>query len=91
VEVGYGCCITQYFDLAVLQNEHLCCRENTVACRNVAIKNNGRYKKGDKKDYIRSNALAKKVQLKGNTMEQYPPPIAYTPKKATTDTKNKTQ
>ena len=43
------------------------------------------------KIYIKSNAFAKKVTTKGNTMEQYPPPTAYTKKKAATEAKNKTQ
>jgi hypothetical protein len=44
-----------------------------------------------KENHIRSNAFAKKVTLKGNTMEQYPPPTLYTKKKAATEAKNKTQ
>lgn len=42
-------------------------------------------------NYIRSSASAKKVTTKGSTREQYPPPTAYTPKKAPTDNKNKIQ
>ncbi len=42
-------------------------------------------------DYIKSIAIAKNVTLNGKTIEQYPPPIAYTPKKAATDAKNNTQ
>lgn len=41
--------------------------------------------------YIKSSANAKNVTLNGNTIEQYPPPTAYTPKNATTDNKNKIQ
>ncbi len=41
--------------------------------------------------YIKSSANAKNVTLKGNIIEQYPPPTAYTPKNATTDNKNKIQ
>ena len=41
--------------------------------------------------YIRSSAKAKNVTLNGKIIEQYPPPIAYTPKKAATDNKNKIQ
>jgi hypothetical protein len=41
--------------------------------------------------YIKSIALAKKVQLNGNTIEQYPPPMAYTPKNAATEAKNNIQ
>ena len=40
------------------------------------------------KAYIKSKARAKEVITKGNTIEQYPPATAYTPKKAATDTKN---
>ena len=43
------------------------------------------------KYYIRSSAAAKKVTLKGNIIEQYPPPIEYTQKNAATETKNKSQ
>ena len=42
-------------------------------------------------DYIKSIAIAKNVTLNGKTIEQYPPPIAYTPKNAATDAKNSTQ
>jgi len=35
--------------------------------------------------------LAKKVTLKGNTIEQYPPPILYTNTEAATDTKKSIQ
>ncbi len=41
--------------------------------------------------YIKSNAAAKEVTTKGKTIEQYPPPIAYTPKKAATERKNMIQ
>ena len=41
--------------------------------------------------YIKSIAIAKKVTLNGSTIEQYPPPIEYTPKKAAIDAKNNTQ
>lgn len=41
--------------------------------------------------YIKSSALAKKVQLKGNTIEQYPPPTLYTKKNAATEARNNTQ
>lgn len=42
--------------------------------------------------YIRSKALAKKVVLKGSTIEQYEPMGDHnTPKKAATDSKNNTQ
>ena len=43
------------------------------------------------KNYIKSSAKAKKVTLKGNIIEQYPPPIAYTQKKTAIDTKNNRQ
>ena len=36
-------------------------------------------------------AIAKKVTLKGSTIEQYPPPILYTQKKAPIDNKNSSQ
>ena len=45
----------------------------------------------NKSNYIKSNALAKNVVLNGSTIEQYPPPILYTPKKAITDTKKRIQ
>ena len=38
-----------------------------------------------------SNAIAKNVTLNGNINEQYPPPIAYTPKNAPTEIKNNIQ
>ena len=41
--------------------------------------------------YIIFNAFARNVVLKGSTIEQYPPPILYTKKKAATDTRNKIQ
>jgi hypothetical protein len=41
--------------------------------------------------YIRSSAIAKRVTLNGKIIEQYPPATAYTPKKAATDIRNKTQ
>ena len=41
--------------------------------------------------YIKSSAKAKKVTLKGNIIEQQPPPIAYTQKKTAIDTKNRSQ
>ena len=40
---------------------------------------------------MRSNAIANDVKTNGKTIEQYPPPIAYTPKKAITETKNNIQ
>ncbi len=41
--------------------------------------------------YIKSIAMAKNVTLKGRIIEQYPPPIEYTPKKVAIDKKNSIQ
>ncbi len=41
--------------------------------------------------YIIFKALARKVVLKGNTSEQYPPPMLYTKKKAATEARNNIQ
>jgi hypothetical protein len=42
-------------------------------------------------DYIKSIAIAKNVTLNGKIIEQYPPPMAYTPKNAAIEAKNNTQ
>lgn len=42
-------------------------------------------------DHIRSIAFAKKVTLKGSTIELYPPPILYTTTEAIIDIKNNIQ
>jgi hypothetical protein len=41
--------------------------------------------------YNKFIAFAKKVTLNGSTREQYPPPIAYTPKNAATEIKKRIQ
>jgi hypothetical protein len=41
--------------------------------------------------YSKSKAIANEVTVQGKTIEQYPPPIAYTPKNATRDNKKEIQ
>lgn len=57
----------------------------------MILKNYTLYRYERRRCYNKSNAIEKEVTIKGSTIEQYPPPIAYTPKNAAVDTKKAIQ